>query len=349
MTSTWGMGVGRRAGVGATGPARPTRVARFALAGASIGIALVAIAAVAIGPGATPAAAEGGLRWVGRSVYTIDPGAGVVRVSVDITLTNETSVYVYTGVSFRVLAEAANVQATRSGGGTLGASLTPSNDNVATLSISLSPAVLPGATQQIQLRYDLPGQTPRSPRWTRINPAFATLIATAVGDPGLAAVEVRLPADFEVDSNGPEMTRETVNGETVLRADAIADPEGWFVLISGENEANLVGRSVRVGDSTVTVRAWPGDETWADFVARAAKRGIPALERLVGLDFLEDDDFEILETNNPNLRGYGGVYLPEGRIEIDDSLDNELVFHELSHSWFNFDLFEGRWLNEGLA
>lgn len=175
------------------------------------------------------------------------------------------------------------------------------------------------------------------------------LLATAVGDPGLASVEVRLPAGFQVDWSNAELSRQDADGQIVLRADAIADPESWYVLLSGDDETRLVGRSIRVDDQAVTIRAWPGDETWAEFVARAAKRGIPALERLVGLEFLEDDDFEILETNNPNLRGYGGVYLPEGRIEIDDSLDNELVFHELSHSWFNFDLFDGRWLTEGMA
>jgi hypothetical protein len=50
------------------------------------------------------------------------------------------------------------------------------------------------------------------------------------------------------------------------------------------------------------------------------------------------------------LEGYAGVFLPgQDKIEISEDLDDLTIVHEASHSWFNPDLFDGRWINEGLA
>ena len=98
------------------------------------------------------------------------------------------------------------------------------------------------------------------------------------------------------------------------------------------------------------MRAWPGDEEWARFVSEQVDDGIPVLEDLVGLDWPRDDDTDVIESNTPYAYGYAGWFEPVNDvIEIGDELDQTVILHELTHRWFNDQLFSTRWINEGLA
>ena len=58
----------------------------------------------------------------------------------------------------------------------------------------------------------------------------------------------------------------------------------------------------------------------------------------------------VTEVHTPLLEGYAGIYHPDtGGIEISEDLDDLTIVHEASHAWFNSGLFDGRWINEGLA
>ena len=78
--------------------------------------------------------------------------------------------------------------------------------------------------------------------------------------------------------------------------------------------------------------------------------GVPVLEDLIGLDWPRSDDTEVIESNTPYLYGYAGWFEPvNGVIEIGDELDQNVILHELTHRWFNDQMFATRWINEGLA
>ena len=116
------------------------------------------------------------------------------------------------------------------------------------------------------------------------------------------------------------------------------------------NDAELVLRKVDLGAHDVEVQGWPDDPDWADFVAEQVGSGVPVLEDLIGENWPAESDVDVVETVAPYLYGYGGWYQPnKSLIEVGDELEQQIILHELSHVWFNADLFDGRWISEGLA
>lgn len=110
--------------------------------------------------------------------------------------------------------------------------------------------------------------------------------------------------------------------------------------VSARNDAALDVHDVDVGDRKVSVAAWPGDAEWSAFVEKNLTDGLPALEKRLS----------IVEASTPYLYGYAGWFLPlQNKIEVGEDLDDRTLLHELSHAWFNRDLFDARWINEGLA
>jgi hypothetical protein len=153
-----------------------------------------------------------------------------------------------------------------------------------------------------------------------------------------------------VELVGDEMQESERDGRQVFSAERIADPLVWEVLVSAREDDQLIGRTVDIGDDEVRVLGWPDDPEWTSFAEEQVAEGIPVLERLIGIEWPATTTIEVVETASPYLYGYAGWYRPnESVIEVGDELDDLVMLHELSHLWFNDDLFEGRWINEALA
>jgi hypothetical protein len=76
--------------------------------------------------------------------------------------------------------------------------------------------------------------------------------------------------------------------------------------------------------------------------------GVPVLEELTGFEWRTD--LTVVQGFGPLIHGYGGWYVDGAdRIEIGEDLDAHLILHEISHAWFDADLFAQRWITEGLA
>ena len=89
---------------------------------------------------------------------------------------------------------------------------------------------------------------------------------------------------------------------------------------------------------------------WLDEVQSTLEDGLPALIDAVGLDWPVEGDLIIRESVAPNRFGYAGWYFTDDdEIEMGEELDPIVILHEASHAWFNDDLFQERWLGEGLA
>jgi hypothetical protein len=304
-------------------------------------------------------AADEGFRLETRTTYAFDAVSEVVHVAFDATITNQrpdqvsggyVTQYFLPEYHLPVLAEAVNVTATE-GGSALPVRLDGTESPRFKLAVvDLQPDLRYGQTQQVHVTYDLPKVPPRSDGLTRLNKAYATFPAIALGDPGLTSVEILMPRGWEVDLVGSEMEESTRDGRQLFTAEDIQDPSSWEVLVSARDDRNLLERKVDIGDDEVRVLAWPDDPAWADFAEEQVADGIPVLEDLIGIDWPAEDTIEVVETASPYLYGYAGWYMPyESVIEVGDELEQQVMLHELSHLWFNDDLFVGRWINEAFA
>lgn len=312
-------------------------------------------------PGAPAAPVqEDGLQTRTTSTYVVDPAAGAIRVTVDISVTNQIpnrtrggiieQAY-FSEIGVPVLTEAKDFVATKSGGGT--AVVTPTdigNPYVRSAVIELNPNLFYGQTQSLQLTYNLPNQPPRAPGLSRANDAFVTFPAFTFGDPGLGNIEIRLPERYEVEVVRGELDQTTAEGQTILTAENLENPDAFLAFVVGSDEEKLVIEPADVEGAEVEVRAWPDDPEWAEFAAAQIGDAKPVLEELIGLPWPRDDALAVVESAGPYAYGYAGWYSESDHtISVGDQLDPRVMVHELSHVWFNAQLFDDRWVAEGFA
>lgn len=355
------IGASRHSETDAGRPRRGERLVARRWRRATLALAVTAGSVVGVvGVDAERAFAEDGLRYEAHSTYTVDPAAGVVHVVVDATITNQkpnrsTSTgytqYYFPRIGIPILAGATNLAATRDGRPqSLGVETTES-DRFQVVFVDLSPDLYYRDVAHLRLGYDMPSAPPRSTDGaTRVNSAFATFWAFPVADPGLTSVRILIPKSFEVDYVGNDLTEKTQGEYRLYESGAIGDPLTWAVVFSARNDDELEARDADHDERKIRIRSWPDDDAWADFVDRQLDDGLPELEALIGLDWPRDDELQITETYTPYLYGYAGWYTPDDNtIEAGDALDAEVILHEVSHLWFNEDLFSDRWVNEGFA
>lgn len=322
--------------------------------------ALVALITVTGTAGTASAAQEDseGLRAEATTTYLFDASAGTVHVTVEVNLRNtvpdqrEGNVIrqaYFTGFGFLVPLGAAEFAATADGESlTVAGQPFEGSDEVSLVEVAFASNLFYNDALDLVVAYDLTGEAPRSDGVSRINPAYASFEAYGVGDPGLSTVRVIIPTSFEVESFG-EAASETIEGDNRVFTAAGVD-FGWFMFVSARNDEALVSTPGAAGAVAFEVRAWPDDKEWAQFVTDTVTSGAPALSDLVGQPWPLDGTLLVREAITPHLYGYAGWFnAVTGTIEVGEDLDQEVVLHELSHAWFNRDLFSDRWLNEGMA
>ena len=134
-----------------------------------------------------------------------------------------------------------------------------------------------------------------------------------------------------------------MNGEHVLTADGIADTASWYATVDADrpNALGLHFLTIPTGEAVV-VQAWPEDGPWAARVSDRLERGLPVLDKLIGLPWPVVGELLVTEVHTPLLEGYAGIYHPDtGGIEVSEELDDVTILHETSHAWFDGALFDG--------
>ena len=330
---------------------------RSKLSGALAAVAALAATTTFTAPTARaddPARVGSGLEVTSHSLYVVDSDAHAVHVTIDTSLTNvapgtATTYTYFDSFGLPVLAEAANLAAS-AGDRSLRVSVQPTPLPFLSIAlVDLQPNLLYRQTQDIRLTYDLPALAPRSTGLTRNNDAFVTFPVFPVADPGQADVEIDVPHRFAVETVGADLAKATDGTIDKYTATAIADPLHFDVFIAASDETKLHDVPVAVADTDFTVRAWPDDQAWADFVSSTITKSVPALVTAIGLD-VPVDAVALYETVTPYLYGYAGWYnRQKHRVDIGDDLEAIVVVHELSHMWFNEQLIDSRWVDEGLA
>jgi hypothetical protein len=314
----------------------------------------LALGVSAAPPAVRTALAAGPLAVQANATYTLDPGAARVHVAIDFRATNlkpnsATLIYYYRDITFGVQLEARSVRASDGSGG-IGVT-TRARQFYTEATVHLRTNLYYRGSTRFTIRYDLVGGAPRSTSPTRVGRAFATFGVWAWGDAGSAStVEVVTPAGFESQVDGDALQAKAGTSGRTLQASP-ADPEKFYSIVSAENrEAYSSTRISLEGGVKIVVLAWPEDKTWTATVSETLQKGLPALRELIGLDWPVAHDLSVRERYTPALEGYAGVFFEEDqRIDVSEDLDPVVIVHEASHAWFNTNLFQERWIYEGLA
>lgn len=317
---------------------------------------LLAIGAI-LAPAAPPAArAAEGLDIAADATYRVDVDDAVVRVRIDLELTNRTpdrttatgtTRYYFEAIYLPLQDGARNVRAT-SGGATLGTTVSTVGGS-RRLTVRF-PDLYYLRSRQIRVDYDLVAGAPRSDSDIRVGPAFATFTAWAFGDPRRSTVRIVLPAGFEDDGYGDDVTTSVDGGRQIQRSGTIADPGAWYRVVIADRPDALTAVRVGTEDEPIVIHAWPDDPAWRDTVSRVLADGVPVLQDLIDLPWPVLGDLDVYEMHTPLLEGYGGFYDPGAdEIRITEDLDPHLILHEASHAWFDVRFAGQRWISEGLA
>ncbi|PFG44608.1 hypothetical protein ATJ88_3338 [Isoptericola jiangsuensis] len=305
---------------------------------------------VLVPPG--PAAAANGLTEESHARYTVS-AKGRVTAEVTTTITNVTpdrgsTYYYWDAYSIPVPAGADDVTAT-SGGARLSTSTRGTDDpDTEVVQASFSPLRY-GRSRTITWTYEVDGAPVRSKRWTRVGPGYATFAVQSWGDDGRTTVEVDVPRDMTLDSTADfAEERGPRNKPTVYTLDEQNAENGIWAAVSVRDPDRADAREITVGDATLTVEGFPGDEKWLRFAAKQVETGLPELERLVGSPWPARVDV-VREDVSPQVLGYAWFDDRGNEIVVGEDLDAATIFHELGHAWFDDERFEGRWLYEGLT
>ena len=336
------------------GRASATSRRRVPLLLAAIALAL----AGALGPidARVARAAADGLDLTTAATYSVVPARHLVHVVVVITAVNNKpnvstggliTKYFYDGARIGIQTEAQAIRAT-SGGAPLIVTTTAA-DGYRILEVRFRSSLFYHETARVDVAFDLPGGAPRSRSAIRVGSAFTTFVAWAFGDQ--ASVSVVVPAGFQAETTGSDAVKSASRGTTVFRAAGITDVNAWYLVVNADRQAALTSQRLDLaGGEHVVIRAWPEDAAWKTQVGKLLERGLPALVADTGLAWPVSGDLSIFEVHTPLLEGYAGVFLEgQDKIEISEDLDDLTILHEASHAWFNSDLFDGRWIDEGFA
>ena len=328
----------------------------------AVALAALTLAAVALLlPAATPEAhAAEELRIGADTTYRVDPADAVVRVRMDVKLTNLkpngirrtaaqviTTRYYYDRVLFNVQREARSIRAS-SGGSALRVSVdTKATHRLLTVRI---PDLYFRQSRSIRIEYELPGGKPRSSGDIRVGEAFATFTAWSWGDPGRSTVRIVLPKGFTNSGYGETLKATEEADRVLLTTGQIADPAGWYAVIIADRPTALTDVRAGTTESPIVVQAWPEDTAWRDQVRRVLDTGVPVLHDLIALDWPVSGDLTVTEVHTPLLEGYAGIYSSvDDTIRISEDLDAHTILHEASHAWFDEAFVDERWIVEGLA
>ena len=208
-----------------------------------------------------------------------------------------------------------------------------------------------GQSRSFTVSYTLPTGEIRGDGLFFSNPAFHAFPLWSFSDPGTGSLVLRASEDIDMSDFGELLRRSELGDGTVEWTPRDFDrPEDLFAYVTLTVDEELDRTRVAVSGQTIELQSWPGDRAWVTFAAETITQGVPELEALIGLPIPEQDTLQVTESVNPYFYGYGGWYDPSATsIEIGNELDQTVMIHELSHAWFNRDLFVERWISEGLA
>lgn len=310
-------------------------------------LALAVVLLPLLTPGAARAA-EYEMATVAR--YVVDPAAGSVSVSVEVTFTNTTpnpagQLSAFDRIDLAIHDGASQVVAADSRG-SLSLSLA-TGDGVQVASVTPRARVRYNKSVSFTLSYLLAdASTPQ------IHVRAEAVKFAVFGFGTSSSVSVELPTTFEARADGDPMVIATADGVLRLTSGPIADPASWLALVtaSGPTAYDTHVASVALASATVDlqVRAWTDDPEWGERTLATLVAAMPILEQEIGLPYPRVGPLVVSEA----VGGEERAAEPEAaNPEIQASFDGSdfTLLHQAAHVWIDEHLASDRWIREGLA
>jgi hypothetical protein len=306
------------------------------------------------------AAASRGLVVLAQTRYEVLPDAHRVHITIDAVATSfepdtaEARIY-YSGVNFAAQAGATNVVAF-AGGQAIGAAITRGTDDFTLIEVTFARNVFFHQSYAYTVAFDLVDPGGSGTRDLRIGRSLAAFPVWAFGTQGEAgsSVQVDLPRGYMPGLQGDEMdASKLADGGTRLRADP-ADPFAFFAYLSADRPGAFADTDLRLDVNGVralmTIRSWEDDPQWGQRVTRLMRRGLPALQEVIGVPLPVMQRLTVEEAATSRLGEYAGIYDPAtGLFRVRYDADGFVTLHEAAHIWFNGSLFADRWIGEAWA
>jgi hypothetical protein len=292
--------------------------------------------------------------------YVVEPANGRILVTVDAVATTHapssgTQIGYYESAVLDLQPGATRLKAS-AGNRALGVSTSPDFGFVRA-EVAFGQPVFDGQTFAFKVSFELrdgAGQVGD----VRVNRAIVAFslwaFGTSSGDS--SSVALAMPAGFQVQFAGEVLAPTGVEGSgpRVYVSGPIADPATFFSFVSAEAPGGFVERSAeapgRPAPLPLVVRYWANDPGFGEHTTSLVRRGLPAIQSAVGLEYPRIDALTIQETSSSSLGGYAGLFDRTARtIQVVSYADDFVILHESAHTWMNFTLLADRWSTEGFA
>lgn len=313
-------------------------------------LATVLLLAATLLPAAEVRAAD--YEMVTAASYAVQPDAGGIAVTIDVTFTNTTpnpagQFSVFDDIQLAVQDGAADVAATDAEGD-LEASLARVED-VNVVTVALREGVRFEQTAELTVTYRLPDGGASG---LRVRPSAVVFPAWSFGTRG--SVVVQVPAGYEVRSDGDALTATATAELTTLTSGEVADPTQWLALVIATSQTEFVTtrRTVPLDGGTVDlqVRAFDDDPEWGEATADLLADALPLLQDALGLEYTRQGPVIVTEAVDLGIGGEvaeGGSSTPELVIGFDQAPFT--IVHQAAHLWITDQVASERWIREGLA
>jgi hypothetical protein len=309
---------------------------------------------------AMPAVALGsnGFTEKATTTYVVNPEKQRLDVTVDLTFKNTkrptaTVLYYFNSDYLWLEKDATNIRAT---GNVSSVRVTreKTSGQYAEYRFHWEPVVFYGKTRTLHITYQIPSGAPRTSSWFRISPAYLDFCVISTGlDGGSTTVKVPIAYTMSVDEQEGATFGERNDGVTrTYTTGALDDATQFWGCLSGEQDGKYTStKTTAPSGREIDIQAWPDDPTWATEIGTQLDPVLTDLETLVGDGLPGTGPIAIREVGVGSLGQYAGFFDPEtGVARIGEDLEAKgLITHELSHAWFNGDLFQAHWLAEGYA
>jgi hypothetical protein len=304
-----------------------------------------------------PAQAAGGVEVTANVIYTANSFTEVLNTQLTLDLRNvksptqsgnTTTNYYYDGYSFGIHPSALNIEV-HEAGESVGFEVEVNEDGFVFIVVDFNSRLNYLQTTTLDVDYDIPGP-PRTDNLIRVNGALVSAYLYAWGDPGLGSVSLVLPDGQVPDFVGDQQLQPSTEKSRTWVDTDIDDPDAWWAIVDARNNDLLTIVPLTITAHNIVLRAWPTDGEWLETASSVITAGQPEMVKLLGLDWPIDETLIVQESIDPTLSGYGGwFFTDDALIEIGEHLDANLILHEVSHAWFNDDMFHARWIGEGFA
>jgi len=282
--------------------------------------------------------------------YVVDPAAGAISVSVEVTFTNTTpdpagQLSAFDHIELAVQNGASAVSAKDAKGALTVAML--SRDGAQVASVTPRARVRYNRSVSFTLAYRLADSASAD---VHVRPDVVKFAVWGFGTSSQVTVE--LPASYQVRADGDPMAIETVGDLLRLTSGPIANPVVWLALVTGSGPIAYAthAASVALASGTVDlqVRAWTDDAAWGERTLAMLVAGLPELEKAIGLPYPRVGPLVVTES----IGGEGSIGeppSPTAEVQVAFDASAFTLLHQAAHIWISQGVAADRWIREGLA